>query len=176
MSFPLFMAILDLVVGARCPPNVRVLLSLSILYSLSRAYSIALKIVSGEIVSRSKPFQEREYGEDIKSSSTKEHGTKSHEEERMKLRRAKETSELSSVQMEAVIKHPSSRNTWRSYSTHPELATKNNQPKRSSYEADIEDTFWQIFNGLDGDTRCSNPGVRWGDLTNGLHGEELEVK
>ncbi|CAA7028598.1 unnamed protein product [Microthlaspi erraticum] len=70
----------------------------------------------------------------------------------MKLRRAKEINELSSTQMEAKIKTPSST-TWRSYSTHSELSTKNNQTKRSSYEADIEDTFWKIFNAPDGDMR-----------------------
>ncbi|CAA7014584.1 unnamed protein product [Microthlaspi erraticum] len=80
-----------------------------------------------------------------------EHGTRSHEEESMKLRRAKETSELSSAQIEAKTKHPKSTNICRSDSTHPEIATKNNQPKRSSYEVDVEDTFWQIFNGPDGD-------------------------
>uniref|UniRef100_A0A1J3IZR5 Uncharacterized protein n=1 Tax=Noccaea caerulescens TaxID=107243 RepID=A0A1J3IZR5_NOCCA len=71
----------------------------------------------------------------------------------MKLRRAKEASELSSAQMEAKIKYPSSANLWRSYSTHPELVTKKNQPERIPNEEDIEDTIWKIFNGVDGDIR-----------------------
>lgn len=67
------------------------------------------------------------------------------------LIKAKKTSEISLAQREAKIKHPSSTNTWKAYSTHSEFHTKKIQPKRIPYEEDIEDTNWHIFNETDGD-------------------------
>uniref|UniRef100_A0A1J3E2G6 Uncharacterized protein n=1 Tax=Noccaea caerulescens TaxID=107243 RepID=A0A1J3E2G6_NOCCA len=124
-----------------------------VLNSKNRVQTNLLSLGAGAIVSRSKPFQEGEYDEDIKSSSTKEVGTRNNEEENMKLRRAKEASELSSAQMEAKIKHPSSTNTFRSDSTHIEFTTKKNQLEMIPDEEDIEDTFCKVFNGRYGDLR-----------------------
>ncbi|CAA7049916.1 unnamed protein product [Microthlaspi erraticum] len=106
---------------------------------------------SNVLVLRTKPFEEGEYDEDIKSSSAEEHGIQSPEEESMNLRRAKETSKLCLAQVEDDIKHTSSTNTWRTYSTHTEFTSKKNQLKGILDEEDIEDTFWKVFNGSAGE-------------------------
>lgn len=69
----------------------------------------------------------------------------------MKLKRAKQTCELSPVQTQENAKHSISTNIWRTYSTHIEHTTTKNQLQRIHHEKYIEYTIWQKFNRPDGD-------------------------